>query len=75
MRITKAQLRDALESAARFNQLSLSFVWVNGPAYDEIMERIRNIKGFVPVCKYGRGMLPLRREIGTYMKTRYLLRG
>ena len=73
MRVTKVELQHALEAAARFNSLPLTFVGTSR-AYRGAEEMIRSLPGFVPVAKYGRGMLVLQNEIGTNMKTRYLRR-
>lgn len=71
MRITKALLELALKQAAWFNQLPLHF---NGPAADFMgfNDEIKCKSTFVPVCQYGRGMIPLRGEWGTDGVVRYI---
>lgn len=72
MRITKANLQATLDAAARFNQLRLRIVR-NGRRSPTAEEIIRDRYGFVSVCKYTRGMLPLRGEIGTNWRDRYII--
>lgn len=71
MRVNKADLVRALDNAAKFNQLPLHF---NGPAADFMgfNDEIKCKITFVPVCQYGRGMIPLRGEWGTDGVRRYL---
>jgi hypothetical protein len=73
MRITREELQRALDAAAQFNRLPLSFVGTSR-AWRGAEERIRGLRGFVQVQQYGRGMLPLPNELGTNGKTRYLFK-
>lgn len=69
MRLTKATLQRALADAAQFNQMPIKVLAAHAavPAW-----RIGDY--FLPVCQYGRGMLPLHREIGTNGHFRCILK-
>ena len=71
MRITKAELQRALDTAARFNGLELVYYSTIARGVEE---HIRNLRGFMPACWYGRGMFPLRGEIGCVSDRRFLAR-
>lgn len=71
MRVTKAQLQKALDDAARFNRLPLVFI----PPGCQNEDLVRASYWFIPVCQYGRGMLPLPGEIGTDISRRFLRTG
>jgi len=66
MRVTKADLQEVLKQAAEFNQLELLYVAL------PLVFTISSYRGFVPICQYGRGMLPLRGEYGVCGNQRFL---
>lgn len=59
MRVTKAELQDALRQAAQFNLYRITYI---RPSQEY---RLRDCPFFVPVAQYGRWMLPLYKEIGS----------
>lgn len=55
-----------LKEAHEFNMVPVVFI----PFDNDRGARISD--GFVPVCRYGQGMLPLRGEIGTNGRGRFV---